>query len=63
VTVHRRSDDSGASAVEYGLIIAAIILVVSSSIIMFGQQVFELQNSSFSRISQCITGSCPPNNP
>ena len=57
--MHRRSDDSGASAVEYGLIIAAVVLVISSSVIMFGQQVFGIYDSSFSRIAQCLIGSCP----
>lgn len=55
-----RRDDSGASSVEYGLLVVAIFIAVASSIFFFGQQVFGVYDSSFSRIGDCLVRSCTP---
>ena len=50
-----RRDDRGATAVEYGLLIAAIAAVIVAVVFGFGSTVFD----AFSRTSSCIEAGNP----
>ncbi|HVY08879.1 MAG TPA: Flp family type IVb pilin [Mycobacteriales bacterium] len=52
-----RSDDRGATAVEYGLMVALIAAVIAGVVWGLGQTL----NSKFSGVSTCVsnTASCP----
>jgi len=52
--------DSGASAVEYGLMVAAIAAVIALVAVAFGYGISGLYTTSFSRIRDCLSASgCP----
>ena len=52
--------DSGASAVEYGLMVAAIAAAIALAAIAFGIGIGGLYTTSFSRIRDCLSVSgCP----
>jgi pilus assembly protein Flp/PilA len=58
--VTRRDQDRGASAVEYGLMVAAIAAVIVSAVFLLGSTV----RSKFSETTSCITsGTSSPNCP
>lgn len=51
-----QSDESGATALEYGLIISLIFLVIVSAVTAFGNKASEIFNTAFIAISGGITG-------
>jgi pilus assembly protein Flp/PilA len=55
--VMRRAEDRGASAVEYGLLVAAIAAVIVTAVFALGSQV----STAFSDTGKCIANkaSCP----
>ena len=55
----RRKDERGASAVEYGLLIAGIAAVIVAAVFLFGQGVFaELFQNTCDSIAQKMPGGC-----
>ena len=55
----RRKDERGASAVEYGLLIAGIAAVIVAAVFLFGQGIFqELFQNTCDSIAQNMPGGC-----
>ncbi len=55
----RRKDERGASAVEYGLLVAGIAAVIVAAVFLFGQGVFaELFQETCDSIGQNMPGGC-----
>jgi pilus assembly protein Flp/PilA len=60
--VSRRARDRGASAVEYGLMVAAIAAVIVGVVFGLGQLVHSAFSKTCSAVSSSVTGtanSCP----
>jgi pilus assembly protein Flp/PilA len=54
-----RKDERGASAVEYGLLVAGIAAVIVAAVFLFGQGVFsELFQNTCDSIAQNMEGGC-----
>jgi pilus assembly protein Flp/PilA len=52
----RTRRDDGASAVEYGLLVALIAVVIASTVLLLGQAL----ESKFGQANTCVsTGTCP----
>ena len=52
----RTRRDDGASAVEYGLLVALIAVVIASTVFLLGQAL----ETKFGQANTCVgTGSCP----
>jgi pilus assembly protein Flp/PilA len=49
-------DDSGATALEYGLIISLIFLVIVSAVTAFGNKATDIFNTAFMAISGKMSG-------
>ena len=61
LTAHRaRMDERGASAVEYGLLVAGIAAVIVASVFLFGGVLNQLMGDSCGTITTWVTknGSC-----
>ncbi len=56
LTVRFLRNDSGATAIEYGLIIALIFLVILSALTAFGNAATHMFNTAFTVISGGIAG-------
>ena len=55
----RRGDDRGASAVEYGLLVAGIAAVIVGAVFLFGQGIFsDLFQNTCNSINQNMGGNC-----
>jgi len=50
-------NDSGATALEYGLIISLIFLVIVSAVTAFGNKATDIFNTAFKAISGTMNGS------
>jgi pilus assembly protein Flp/PilA len=54
-----RRDERGASAVEYGLLVAGIAAVIVGAVFLFGQGIFtELFQETCNSINQNMGGNC-----
>ncbi len=51
-----QSDESGATAIEYGLIISLIFVVIVSAVTAFGNKASAIFNTAFIAISGGMTG-------
>ena len=51
-----RRDESGATAIEYGLIISLIFIVIVSAVTAFGNKASSIFNTAFLAISGGMTG-------
>lgn len=54
-SVHRTRDEEGASAVEYGLLVAGIAAVVFIAIFAFGDMVLDVMGDSCGSLTAVIT--------
>ena len=55
----RRQDERGASAVEYGLLVAGIAAVIVAAVFLFGQGIFtELFQETCNSIGQGLPSGC-----
>lgn len=53
-----RRDDTGASSVEYGILLAALVIIIIAGVTAFSLQVGGIFDGSFARISSCLDASC-----
>lgn len=51
----RFGDSEGATAVEYGIMVALIAVVIIAAVFLIGQRL----NTSFETVADCLGGTCP----
>jgi pilus assembly protein Flp/PilA len=54
--VHRRQDEKGASAVEYGLLVAAIAAIIVLIVFVLGKYVAKAFSDTCTSMSSSVTG-------
>lgn len=56
-------DERGASAVEYGLLIAGIAAVIVAVVLLFGKRISSIFSDTCSKIGDPSNGTCTPTTP
>jgi pilus assembly protein Flp/PilA len=55
--------DDGASAVEYGLLVALIAVIIAGTVLVLGNALQNRFNQACAKVAQGTTQTCPGNNP
>ena len=60
-TCRRRDNDRGASAVEYGLLVAGIAAVIVTIVFIFGNKIENIFNNTCAKVNSNTACSAPAN--